>query len=565
MYGVSICVIAKNEEKNIAIFLEHIRGFYEANKEQVELLILDTGSEDNTVALAKEAGARVEFFSWINDFSAARNEAMRLAKYDMILFLDADEFLEAIDFDQILDLLKDNASYIGRLERRNLCRASDGGTCILVDRVERLIDRRLYHYIGRIHEQVARLDGGALAGYPIPLTVYHEGYMGSKEQLRDKAIRNNNLLYKELEDNPNEPYTYYQIGQSFSLIEDKEKELENYKKAYELIRANKKDRDAEYIWLLVVYLGNILLELGRIDEALALVDAEYRFFDDYADFLCMAGNIYMARDMHERAICMYKRAIYSSERKHLDGADSYRAAYNIGCIYEAYGAFKEAADYFELAGDFDEASSRLAVARSHKDHYFDKSISALMYIDGSLTNVRDILSAMEVQSIGFSKIELIAFVDASALEESKSAIKSFEQQSPESVIIIESDEHVKRHMAYQEALSYATTDAVVFLGGKSVYSFDAFRCLNIYLTNSGADLVADDIDYQQMGEFTLRLDSVGQRAAVRDAHILHYGLEGKLFSREYVIKSGILLGDITGQVELASADSIYCLRKRYRG
>ena len=67
---VSACVITKNEEKNIGKWLQEMSLLAD------EMIVVDTGSTDSTVNMAKKAGAKVFNFEWINDFSAAKNYAI---------------------------------------------------------------------------------------------------------------------------------------------------------------------------------------------------------------------------------------------------------------------------------------------------------------------------------------------------------------------------------------------------------------------------------------------------------------------------------------------------------
>ena len=80
------CYIVKNEAKNLARSIESIRGVCD------EIVVVDTGSEDGTVALAQSLGAKVLRFQWVKDFSKARNFALAHAMGDLIIFLDADEW-----------------------------------------------------------------------------------------------------------------------------------------------------------------------------------------------------------------------------------------------------------------------------------------------------------------------------------------------------------------------------------------------------------------------------------------------------------------------------------------
>ncbi|MDH4380242.1 MAG: glycosyltransferase [Vampirovibrionales bacterium] len=87
MATLSLAMIVKNEEKTLERVLACAQGFCD------ELIVADTGSTDNTVAIAKRMGAKVIDFTWIDDFSAARNAAFNACTGDWIVWLDADDIV----------------------------------------------------------------------------------------------------------------------------------------------------------------------------------------------------------------------------------------------------------------------------------------------------------------------------------------------------------------------------------------------------------------------------------------------------------------------------------------
>ncbi|MBI5398085.1 glycosyltransferase family 2 protein [Candidatus Woesearchaeota archaeon] len=99
--GISLCMIVKNESQYLRPCLESIKPFVD------ELIIVDTGSADDTIAIAKEFGAKVSSFVWCDDFSAARNESLKYATKEWILVLDADEQLISSDINALKTLLQD--------------------------------------------------------------------------------------------------------------------------------------------------------------------------------------------------------------------------------------------------------------------------------------------------------------------------------------------------------------------------------------------------------------------------------------------------------------------------
>ena len=84
---VSLCMIARNEGATLSRCLSSIAGLAD------EIIVVDTGSLDNTREIARQLDARVHEFPWVDDFAAARNESLRHATGDWILWLDGDEYM----------------------------------------------------------------------------------------------------------------------------------------------------------------------------------------------------------------------------------------------------------------------------------------------------------------------------------------------------------------------------------------------------------------------------------------------------------------------------------------
>jgi glycosyltransferase involved in cell wall biosynthesis len=152
--ALSICMIVKNEERNLARCLDSVRGL--AN----ELIVVDTGSTDETPNIAARHGAEVIPFDFtIVDFAAARNHALAQSSGRWVLMLDADETLDQASAPTIerLTALEENAGYF--LERHN---HSSNSQDAFTDYVVRLFPNRPnYRYRGRVHETI---DASILAG-----------------------------------------------------------------------------------------------------------------------------------------------------------------------------------------------------------------------------------------------------------------------------------------------------------------------------------------------------------------------------------------------------------------
>ncbi len=351
MIPISVCMIAKNEEKYIDKCLHLL------SPHSFEIIVVDTGSTDRTREIAHSYTDKVFHFDWVNDFSAARNFSITQATHDWILVIDCDEFLETIDRAAIDKAIRQHPHGAGMLIRNNPYVANgqpDSASSFLTERVARLFSRHEYHYRGIIHEQVARIDGSEPVYFPIPLSCYHEGYV-NQDIAAQKARRNLDLLLLDLDKSGPDPYTYYQIGKSYTALKDTEKACHYYR----LGLAFDVNPQLEYVQSMVESYGYCLLELKRYEEALQFEN----IYDDFAvraDFPFLMGLIYMNNAMFTQAIAEFKKAadfpVFS-----VAGVNSYSAYYNIGVIYECTGHIDQAKIYYKMCGAYEPAVRRLAV------------------------------------------------------------------------------------------------------------------------------------------------------------------------------------------------------------
>jgi glycosyltransferase involved in cell wall biosynthesis len=203
---IALCVIAKNEEDMIGGCLDSVRDLVD------EIVVVDTGSTDRTVEIAREHGARVEHFDWINDFAAARNAAIDAASTDWILMLDADERLapESGQFlSQAVSLLPaDSFGYALQIE--NLV-----GDTTMAHFMTRLFPKRDgLRFVGSIHEELTPPEGEVPMVTQLAMVrIIHYGYEPTLYTARGKDARNMRLLEQELERTPDSARLLYYIMQ----------------------------------------------------------------------------------------------------------------------------------------------------------------------------------------------------------------------------------------------------------------------------------------------------------------------------------------------------------------
>ncbi len=355
MTPFSICIIAKNEARHMDIFLSSISKHFTGCN--YEIVLVDTGSTDDTIKIAGKYTDKIFHFDWINDFSAARNFSLSCASNDWILVLDCDEYVEELNPKGFEALISRYPKSVGMISRKNHYE-QNGTDSIYTDDVERFFNRKYFHYEAIIHEQVRAIDGSSFERVALPLVVDHCGYNGTWEDLKKKAERNNELLLKMLEETPEDPYLYFQIGQSYNMLRDDEKACYYYGKGLEY----DVDPKVEYVQMMVIGYGYALLHLERYDEAL-LFQNIYDEFATTADFVCLMGLIYLRKGMIVQAMSEFLKATTFSTAR-TEGANTFIPTFNMGCVNEVLGDIETAVALYKKCGNFKPALDRLAALKN---------------------------------------------------------------------------------------------------------------------------------------------------------------------------------------------------------
>lgn len=343
MIPISVCIITKNEAEYLEQCLAALKPY------PFEIVVTDTGSDDNSLEIARQYTDRVYEFAWIDDFSAARNFCISHASHDVILSLDTDEFLRPLDWDALQQAVEKHPHSLGAIELFSYFDV-DGETKHQIVRLERLFNRRYYHFVNPIHEFLVPHDTMtsashiASASYEAPVSVDHVGYQGSAEKLQQKAERDIALISAEIEADPQNPYLHFQLGQSYMLMRDHENALLWFRKAMELHPMP----GADYTLVLLCNYAGILLDEGQVAEAANILSYRDSFADN-KDFLCLSGRIWLRLGQPLKALPEFVQAL-SAPKYSL--SDPHTPSYYIGFIYEMFGKRDIARTHYENCGNY---------------------------------------------------------------------------------------------------------------------------------------------------------------------------------------------------------------------
>jgi hypothetical protein len=325
-HSVALVVIARDEAPRIGRLLASVAPWVD------RLCVLDTGSVDATVEVARTHGATVRPFTWCDDFSAARNAALDMADADWHLVLDADEWLVS-GGEAIRELAGTAADFVGAVRMEEHFGAAGN------ERADSWLSRVLpgsVRYVGRIHEQPSH----SLAIRRMPIHIGHDGY--APAALAAKRGRNRRLLEADLAERPDDAYLCYQLGKDAAVYDEHELAENFFSRALPLA-----DEHAPWRCDLVARRLFGLKRLGRHAQALTLATVEQIACAESPDVFFALGDVLLdwavndpaqASALLAKAETAWLRCLAIGERPDIAGAVQGRggrlAAHNLALVYE---------------------------------------------------------------------------------------------------------------------------------------------------------------------------------------------------------------------------------------
>lgn len=359
MPSVSLCMIVKNEEKNIGRCLDSVDGVVN------EIIIVDTGSSDNTKKICGEAGAMVYDFAWTGDFAKVRNFGLEKASCDWILWMDADEELLVSDPSALQRLLSETKDILIPVQLIHLYGEDPPDD----HRSYRSTGFRLFRnhsgisFTGEIHE---KLDAGSLnqsvrLALSNVLSIRHYGYMDSNYQ--PKATRNLTALLKQKQSRPGDPWIDYYLAAEYHRAGGQEKALE----AVNLAIAGFLGKGALPPSLAYKLKYEILVTTESFDSAYPGIDKAIALYPDYVDLHFYKGTILYGKGQYDKAAIafLYCLILGESHPQYLvmTGAGSFSALYQLGLCYEKQEKLQQASEAYRQAialyPGYEQAKARL--------------------------------------------------------------------------------------------------------------------------------------------------------------------------------------------------------------
>lgn len=339
-YTISFCSIVKNEAQYLSAMLDSIINIAD------EIIIVDTGSTDDTLEIIKSYKLKPYFYQWDNDFSKARNYALSQATKDWIFNIDADErLIVKADINDSL-ALKDHA-YM--LQIKNVLM---GGKEYFYSSYTRLFPNFSdFYFKGEVHEYVTREkdhDKSIIKN----IELIHLGYNKINE---NKKYRNINILKKKFlnyQDKDNDYYhNKYLIGKEYFTLNDFENGLEAY---LEYINSDFGSTNVN-LANAVTDIINLYYHLNRFDEMIECLEKYGEIGLSNPDFCIYYGDYISNIDKdYQKAIFYYQKALYFKPMNnpgisYTQSSIDYYPCLMIGINYLKLQKYNQAVNYLKKA------------------------------------------------------------------------------------------------------------------------------------------------------------------------------------------------------------------------
>lgn len=370
---ISACLMVKNEEDLLPGCLDSIRDWVD------EIIVVDTGSIDRTIEIAESYGAKIYHQPWEGNFSKHRNYTIELATCDWVFIIDADERFAGKDVSGLLQAINSGEHEVISVNVFNLYGRSQH-KLTAVNSI-RFFRRELnLRYEGIVHNSLFVPSGIRISRAPFAME--HLGYDLEPEKMEAKFERSHALLLKQIEEDPNFAYAWFNLAQLYRgrFKDDLEKfgpkVIECAQKVIELIDPEDSQRGHFYI-MAHDQIGWTKFLLGEYDQAEQWARKALELKPNYLDPMILLGHVHSRRNEPEQAIAAYQRYLEARDKYNADleidamilyhPENQVTAYFGMGCMAELIDRIEDAKKYYRLTLDYDEhhLDAQLHLGRIH--------------------------------------------------------------------------------------------------------------------------------------------------------------------------------------------------------
>jgi tetratricopeptide (TPR) repeat protein len=304
---LSLCMIVRDEQEMLPRCLASVAEAVD------EMVIVDTGSADETVEIARSFGARVISHAWTGSFAEARNVSLEAATGDWLICLDADEVLVSEDAGLLRSLTQRTWREAFYLSETNYTGELDDGTAVTHNALRVFRNRPTYRFQGRLHEQIAHCLPRFLPERveTSGVRIEHYGYLGAVRNSREKSQRNIELLRMQQSEGPPSAFLHYNLGSEYAAADEPAAALDELERAWALLQADPDGEGQGFAPALTSRLVRALRACGRPADAIARAREGLERFPGFTDLVLeqaiaesALGNVEHASELLERCLEM---------------------------------------------------------------------------------------------------------------------------------------------------------------------------------------------------------------------------------------------------------------------
>lgn len=334
MRTISLCMIVKNEEKNISNCLDSVKDLVD------EIIIVDTGSTDKTKEIVSKYTNKIYDFEWVDDFSKARNYSFSKATKDYIFWLDADDILLEEDRIKFKKMKKEMDDRVDVYTMKYLYSCDEKGNPLIIQRRERIFKRiNNYKWQSPIHEVIT--PSGIIKNTEI--TVKH-----NKKEVKD-LTRNLRIFEKMIENNEEfDDRQEYCYAKELYFLQRNEKAIMQYKKFINKY-IEQYENEKYLLYPALIELSDCYKRTSNIEKELETLFIILKNQIPGIECLNKIGDIFIRKKLFKVAVYWFELALKATDEINME-YQKFITYISMGVCYYWLGDFKKAYKYNEIAG-----------------------------------------------------------------------------------------------------------------------------------------------------------------------------------------------------------------------